>query len=77
MFLSFFRSVERLGRHVLHALQLARLQAGDARARLGHDAERHGVEAGLLVAAEAGALLVFRVRRIAVIALAASRSCPA
>ena len=46
---------QRLGRQVLDALQLAGLQPGDARLRLGHDAERHRVEAGLLVAAEAGA----------------------
>ena len=45
-------------RHVLDRLQLAGLEPGDARARLGHDAEGHRVEAGELVAAEAGPVLV-------------------
>ena len=54
---------------VFHPVQLTGAQPGHARAGLGHDAEGHGVEAGQLVAAEASALLVFGVRRVAVIAL--------
>ena len=45
-------------RHVLDRLQLAGLEAGHPRARLGHDPEGHGIEAGELVAAEAGPVLV-------------------
>ena len=49
--------------------ELARLQPCHARAGLRHDAERHRVEAGDLVAAEAVDVLVARVRLVAVEAL--------
>ncbi len=56
-------------RHVFDPLQLAGLQACDAGAGLGHNAEGDGVEARLLVAAEAGALGEVRVGRVVLIAL--------
>src|SRR6185503_18431548 len=61
--------LERLGRQVFYALQLACFQAGHTSTRLGYDPEHHGIEAGLLESSKTGALLIFRVRRIAVIAL--------
>ena len=57
MFLSFFRSASDLVGRSSTPCSSPVFRPATRAPRLGDDAERHGVEAGLLVAAEAGPLL--------------------